>query len=160
MNRALAFVGKRASHRRSYVRLVVLTAVVAGLAPVVSAQDADIVGPLTEGVRCIGPGAKDDLGFNIKKLGKPDDVIGAALNRIAADQTNCELMRVAAAELANAYVVVVPATEEQLAAEAARQKLAQTLAEADQRVGTLKFEMGPPPRNMTRGRGSALGFGQ
>ncbi|RYE42338.1 MAG: hypothetical protein EOP21_08290, partial [Hyphomicrobiales bacterium] len=67
---------------------------------------------------------------------------------------------VAAAELANAYVVVVPATEEQLAAEAARQKLAQTLAEADQRVGTLKFEMGPPPRNMTRGRGSALGFGQ
>lgn len=160
MNRAHAFVGKRASCGWSYARLAVLTTAFGGLAPIVSAQDADIVGPLTEGVRCSSTGAKEDLGLNITKLGKTDDVIGAALNSVAADQTRCEPIRAAAAELAATYIAFAPPTEEELAAEAARQKLAQTLAEADQRVGTLKFEMGPPPRNMTRERASAPGFGQ
>jgi len=160
LNRAHAFDGKRTRFGWSCARLAVLTTAFAGLAPVVSAQDADIVGPLTEGVRCFDPGAKDDLGFNIKKLGKSDDLIAAALNRVAADQTWCEPMRAAAAELANTYIVSPVPTEEELAAEAARQVLAQTLAEADERVGALKFEAGPPPRNMTRGRTSVPGIGQ
>lgn len=144
----------------SSARFAVLTTAFAGLAPLVYAQETDIVGPLTENVRCFGTNAKEDLGYNIKKLEKPDDVIGAALNRVAADQTRCEPMRTAAAELAAIYVVTPPPTEEELAAEAARQALAKTLAEADQRVGALKFELGPPPRNMTRTRASAPGFGQ
>lgn len=160
MNRAKAFVGKRTRGGWSFARHAVLTTALAGLAPVVCAQEVDLVGPLTEGVRCSSTDAKDDLGVNIKKLEEPDDVIGAALNRVAADQTRCEPMRVAAAELANAYTLLALPTDEELAAEAARQKLAQTLAEADQRVGTLRFEMGPPPRNMTKTRTTAPAFGQ
>lgn len=142
------------------MRLAVLTAACAGLAPLVSGQEADIVGPLTENVRCVGANAKDDLGFNIKKLEKPDDVIGDALNRVAADETRCAPMREAATELAQTYIVTPPPTEEELQAENARQVLAQTLAEADQRVGTLRFETGPPPRNMTRDRTPHPGVGQ
>jgi hypothetical protein len=160
LNRAHAFVGKQAKLSWAYVRLAVLTTACTGLAPVVSAQDAEIIGPLIEGVRCSSPGAKEDLGLNIKKLGKTDDVIGAALNSVAADQARCEPIRAAAAELAAPYMAFAPPTEGELAAEAARQRLAQTLAEADQRVGTLRFETGPPPRNMTRARTTAPAFGQ
>ena len=160
MNRAHTFDGKRTRLGWSFVRLAALTTAFAGLAPIVSAQDVDIIGPLTDGVRCLGPNAKEDLGFNIKKLGMPDDVIGEALNRVSADETRCAPIREAATELANTYLLVPPPTEEELAAEAARQKLTQTLAEADRRVGMLKFEAGPPPRNMTRARTSGHGFVQ
>lgn len=160
MNRAHTFDGKRIRLVWSFVRLAVLTTAFAGLAPVVSAQDVDIVGPLTDGVRCLGPNAKEDLGLNIKKLGASDDVIGAVLNRVSADETRCAPVREAARELANTYLLAPPPTEEELAAVAARQKVNQTLAEADRRVGMLKFEAGPPPRNMTRARTSGHAFGQ
>lgn len=158
MNRALTFDGKRTRLGWALAGLAALTAGFAGLAPVVSAQEVDIVGPLTENVRCFGANAKEDLGFNIKKLGMPDDVTGAALNRVAADATRCAPMREAATELAAAYIVPPQPTQEELAAEAARQALARTLAEARQRVVALKFETGPPPRNMTRGRAAVPGF--
>lgn len=160
MNRAHTFVGKRTRFGSPLVRVAVLTAACAGLAPLVSGQETDIVGPLTENVRCFGANAKEDLGYNIKKLGMPNDVIGAALNRVAADETRCAPMREAATELAGALIVVPPPTEEELAVQSSRQVVAQTLAEADRRVGTLKFEAGPPPRNMTRDRAHLPGFSQ
>lgn len=140
------------------MRLGLLTMAVASTAPAISAQENNVDGLLTEDVRCFGSNAKDDLGYNIKKLGVTDEVIGAALNRVAADTELCAPMREAAAELAGVYVVTPPPTEEELVAEAARKALAQTLAEADRRVGALAFEVGPPPRNMTRNRTPAPGF--
>ena len=43
---------------------------------------------------------------------------------------------------------------EEQASASARQAVAQTLAEADRNAASLKFEVGPPPRNMTKGRGA------
>ncbi len=142
------------------MRLATLTLAVTVGAPAVSAQEEDVTGVLTTGVRCFGSNAKEDLGYNIKKLDVTDEVLGAALNRVAADTAQCAPMREAAAELAADYVVTPPPTDEEIAAEGARQALAQTLAEADARVGTMKFEVGPPPRNMTRNRPSTPGSGQ
>lgn len=159
MNRALTFDGKRVRRGWSSARLAALTAVVAGLAPVVSAQEVDIVGPLTGGVRCFGANAKDDLGYNIKKLEMPDAAIGAALNRVAADPALCEPMRTAAAELAGTYIPTPPSTDEDMAAEISKRTLAQTLAEANKRAGALRFEVGPPPRNMTIGMTAHPGSG-
>lgn len=160
MNRVATFDGKRTRPGWHVLRLGMLTLAVTVGAPAVSAQDEDVAGLLTAGVRCFGSNAKEDLGFNIRKLNATDEVLGAALNRVAADTAQCAPMREAAAELAATYHVTPPPSEEEVAAEAARQALAETLAEADRRVGAMKFEVGPPPRNMTRDRPSALGFSQ
>jgi hypothetical protein len=123
-------------------------------APQAFAQDADISGRLIEGVRCSGVTAKEDLGFNIKKLVANGDVIGAALNVVAANSAVCEPIRTAATELAATYVVIVPPSDEELAAQESRAVVEQTLAEAERQATQLKFEVGPPPRNKTRGRGA------
>lgn len=125
------------------------------MAPVALAQDADIVGPLTENVRCFGANAREDLGFNIKKLGNATaEALGAALNQVANDAARCAPLREAAKELAATYVVVPELTPEEQASASAREVVAQTLAEADRNAASMKFEVGPPPRNMTKGRGA------
>ncbi len=136
------------------LRPVALTAALAVAAPHALAQDADIVGQLTANVRCISLSAKEDLEYNIKKLGTTGgEVIGAALNVIAADLQRCEPLRQAATELAGVYVVAPQPTAEDMAAAAAKAMVKDTLAEADAKAANMKFEVGPPPRNMTKGRG-------
>ena len=45
--------------------------------------------------------------------------------------------------------------QDEIAAASARAIVAATLAEADRRVANMKFVIGPPPRNMTKGRNPA-----
>lgn len=134
------------------VRFFVVTIGLAALAPAAFAQEVDVVGPLTEGVRCSEANVKEDLLFNVKRLEATDDVIGAAVNAIAADEARCAPLREAAAELAATYVVIPEPTPEETAVTSARELVEKTLAEADQKAGSLKFEVGPPPRHMTKGR--------
>jgi len=134
------------------VRFFVVMIGLAALAPAAFAQDVDLVGPLTEGVRCFGSNAKEDLVFNVKKLEAADDVIGAALNAIAADEARCAPMREAARELAATYMIIPEPKPEETAVNSARSLVEKTLAEADQKAGSLKFDVGPPPRHMTKGR--------
>ncbi len=134
------------------VRFVVVTIGLAALAPVAFAQDADLAGPLTEGVRCFGSNAKEDFVFNIKKLEATDNVIGTALNGIAADEARCAPMREAARELAATYMIIPEPKPEETAVNSARSLVEKTLAEADRKAGSLKFDVGPPPRHMTKGR--------
>ncbi|MDP3493652.1 MAG: hypothetical protein Q8R82_11090, partial [Hyphomonadaceae bacterium] len=116
---------------------------------------ADITGPLTEGVRCFGSNAREDLGFNIKKLGDAAaEALGPALERVANDESRCAPLREAARELAATYVVVPEPSAGQQASVSSRLVVEQTLAEADRNAASLKFEVGPPPRNMTKGRGA------
>jgi hypothetical protein len=146
---------KRRSGRLSQLlRPVALTAALAVAAPHALAQDADIIGQLTSGVRCISFSAKEDLEFNIKKLGATGgDAISVALTAVAADPQRCEPLRQAAGELAAAYAIVLLPSPEDLAAEAVRAKVKESLAEADAKAANMTFEVGPPPRNMTKGRG-------
>ena len=66
-------------------------------------------------------------------------------------------MRDAANELVAVYPIATPAPVEDPSALAAKHGIDQTLAEADRKAASLKFEVGPPPRNMTRGRGPFSG---
>lgn len=124
------------------------------LAPSAFAQEADIVGPLTEGVRCFGSNAKEDLEYNLKKLETTNEAIGAALHTVANDAARCAPLREAAAELAGTYVVHPVLSAEDVAEASARKVVEQTLAEADRNAASLEFEVGPPPRKMTAGRGA------
>lgn len=121
-------------------------------APYAVAQDPDLSLALAGNVRC-SVSAKDDIAYNIKKLTAAPEAIAAALNLIAADQARCSPVREAATALAAGYVPAAPAqTPEQQQAAQTQAILAQTLAEADKQAAQLKFEVGPPPRNMTSGR--------
>jgi hypothetical protein len=133
-------------------RLVALTALLSAYAPFALAQDAELPGILTDGVRCLGVNAKDDLGLNVRKLEATPEAITAALNQVAADETRCAPVREAAAELAASYILASTPSEEELAERFAKAIVAQTLAEADSKAATMKFDVGPPPRNMTSGR--------
>lgn len=138
------------------LRFTALTIAVASVAPHAFAQEADLVGQLASSVRCSAAIAKEDLGFNISKLGTPNEATAAALNTIAADATRCEPLRQAAAELAPTFILTPAPTEEELAASAARAMINEVLAEAEAKAESLKFDVGPPPRNMTKGRAPAF----
>jgi len=136
------------------LRLFTIAGLAVAAAPVAAAQGSvDLVSQLLQGGRCSATSAKDDLEFNLKKLKDlAGSEIGTALNGIAADEARCAPIRDAAKALAAGYVVVpAPSETEQLQA-AAQDIVMQALAEAEARATRLKFEVGPPPRNMTRGR--------
>lgn len=142
------------------LRLVALPIVLNVFAPHSVAQDADITGPLTDAVRCLGPNAREDLDFNIKKLGAPSETIGVALRVVAADEARCAPLREAAAELALLYPAQPAPTTADLEAASARQRVEQTLAEADRNAASLKFKVGPPPPRMTKERADGAGDDQ
>jgi len=140
---------------RRLVHSVALTVVLSCSVPAALAQDANLVGSLTEGVRCSATNAKEDLESNIRKLQAANELIGAALGSVANDEGSCQPMRDAANELVAVYLIATPAPVEDPSA-AARQVIDQTLADADRKAASMKFEVGPPPRNMTRGREMGL----
>lgn len=136
------------------VRAIALAVLLAGLSPSAIAQDTDIIRSLTDGVRCVAPTAKEDLELNIKKLAAPADMIGVALGVVTNDEARCQPIRNAANELVAVYAMATPAPVEDAAAATAGRLIDETLADADGNAASLKFEVGPPPRNMTKGRGS------
>lgn len=138
---------------------VVLTTALIGSAPAAIAQEGDIAGPLTEGVSCSGSSARNDLELNIQKLEAANEAVGAALSRVAGDATRCAPVREAANELAAVYLVATPPDVQEPAALSAGSVVEQTLAEADRNAASLKFEVGPPPRNMTKARNMTKGRG-
>lgn len=121
------------------------------IAPSAFAQEPDLSAVLASNVRCAAS-AKDDLGYNLQKLTLPPETIGAALNLISSDPARCAPVREAAAALAAAYSAPPAPAPQDLVDAQTRAAVAQTLADADRRAAQLKFEVGPPPRNMTSGR--------
>jgi hypothetical protein len=84
--------------------------------------------------------------------GTPGDVVVGLLNQLSADAATCRPVRDAAKELSTAVVdASATAASEEIAA-ASGAIVDATLAEADRRAASLKFKVGPPPRNMTQGR--------
>ena len=74
-----------------------------------------------------------------------------ALDAVSADATACTQIKDAASALALELSDANPGQDAN-AAEAAAERMKQVLAEADQRAASLRFEVGPPPRNLTRSR--------
>ncbi len=120
-------------------------------APSVLAQEPDPTIALTNGVRCSSAYARGDIEANVRKLTMPADAVLAALNLVAADAQRCAPIRDAATELAASPALPQLAAPDPAAAQS-QAVIAQTLADANSKAGQLKFEVGPPPRNMTDGR--------
>lgn len=136
------------------MRLLLTSSVFFFVAPIAHAQDAEaLIGGLTANVHCSGGNAADDIKYNIKKQGASEEALAAALSQVAADESRCVALRDAARELSSGYIVVPPVSEEDLNATASRAVVDQALADAASRSASLKFDVGPPPRNVTRERG-------
>jgi hypothetical protein len=133
-----------------------LVAIAAGLAfatPAFAQQTGDLARTLAKGASCASPAsAKADLQEKINAVGAaPGDLI-AGLNAVNADSAACQPVRDAAKDIATAIAAAVPATEDERIAAASRAVVDAALAEAEQRVASLRFEVGRPPRNMTQAR--------
>jgi len=123
------------------------------LAPAAYAQEAaDLASSFGNGVRCQQERAADDLSYNIARAGETDPVrIIDALTRLGADDSACEPVRLAAQTLASEWSNRT-GSDQVNELEAARQAVNATLAEAEQRAAAMKFEVGPPPLNLSRGK--------
>lgn len=84
----------------------------------------------------------------------PPDAIVSALYQIVGRDDVCAPARDAARALAEATAAAAPALADQRLASASSAIVAATLAEAERRAANLTFEVGPPPRFMTRERKS------
>jgi hypothetical protein len=111
---------------------------------------------LAKGAACASPDASDGLLTAVAKTAAPAADILAALEVIAGDANACEPVRSAAKELAVSLAGSVPAAAEFQTAVASIPAIAETQAEAERRAASLKFEVGPPPANLTRGRSPGL----
>jgi hypothetical protein len=120
-------------------------------APSAHAQDADPSAVLTAGVRCSPAYARADIETNIRKLILAPDLVLPALNLLAGVPQRCPAIRDAATELA-ASTTLAALTAPDPAVAQGQAIVAQTLAEANNKAGQLKFDVGPPPRNMTDGK--------
>jgi hypothetical protein len=84
----------------------------------------------------------------------PPDAIVSALYQIVGRDDVCAPAHEAARALAEATVAAAPALADRRLASESSAIVAATLAEAERRAANLKFEVGPPPRFMTRERKS------
>ena len=150
----LATLQERGAPRRVAVRLAAGAAGLAMLVmvPAANAQDVDeLTKTLTDGVRCEDASALPDLSANLAKVpSAAAEMVTAALTALAADETTCEPVRVAALSLV--ADTGTPADTGANAPDPARALVEATLAEADRRAAAMKFEVGPPPLNLSRGR--------
>jgi hypothetical protein len=74
-----------------------------------------------------------------------------ALDEISTDTAVCAQINDAASALALELSDSNPG-KDAVEAEAAAERMKQILAEADQRAASIRFEVGPPPPNLTRSR--------
>lgn len=140
------------------MRVLIFSAAALLAAPCAIAQ-TPAAGPdaLTKDVACAASAAKPALDANVRKeLGDGQgarSAMAARLNQISSDSTVCGPVRDAAKDLASTYAAADPASGP-TASHAPNAAVAEALAEAQRRLANLKFEVGPPPRNMTKGRTS------
>lgn len=122
------------------------------LAPAAHAQDAAALAKsLGADVRCQETRAVADLSANVAESGGTDQtMLLEALTLIGADEAACTQVRDAARSLAADLTASV--NPEAGVKVAARAVVDATLAEADRRSASMKFEVGPPPLNLSRGR--------
>ena len=136
--------------------------------PVDAAMDSGrleaLVRSLWDGVSCTSGNPRDGLDERGRKSGASQADIGAALAIISSSGDLCVPVRMAAsamsAELvarqAAAFQAAQPAEPASGALAAAQASLANAALEAEARAASTRFTVGPPPRNLTRGRIAGL----
>lgn len=118
------------------------------------APEPDVVSGLTTmlqaGVPCTIPDATRYLSLNVYRSAASTRELITALGQLAIDMDVCAPIRSAAAEQA-AGLSETGLAADPMAAALARERMAQTFQEAETHAGSMRFEVGPPPRNLTRG---------
>lgn len=131
--------------------LALAAAGVAGAQP--PAPEPGVVSGLTNmlqaGVPCTIPDATRYLSLNVYRSAASTRELITALGQLAMDLDVCAPIRSAASEQA-AGLSETGLAADPLAAALARERIAQTFQEAETHAGTMRFEVGPPPRNLTR----------
>lgn len=111
---------------------------------------------LSDGLSCSGAGPGDVLEDRAKKSGAAPADLGVALALISSNSDLCPPIRTAASALAGEYSTqqaqALADAQKAKADEAARAVLSADEIEAQVAAASTKFEIGPPPRNLTRGR--------
>ncbi|MDP3738001.1 MAG: hypothetical protein Q8R02_11460 [Hyphomonadaceae bacterium] len=137
------------------LRLFLVSAGLLLTSPAIAQQAVTDTAQLVLGVSCTSAAeARIGLESAVSRSlqGSADDAVIAALNQISADASVCSPARDAATELSNAIVDASASAAIREIAVASGSIVGVTLAEADRRAANLKFKVGPPPRNMTKGR--------
>jgi hypothetical protein len=119
--------------------------------PTAFAQDAaSLAKTLGQGVRCLDDRASGDLSEAVARVGNVDPVVVLdALTALSVDTATCQPVRTAAVALITERTAL---SNEVNVQDAARAVVDATLAEAELRAASMKFEVGPPPLNLSRGR--------
>lgn len=108
---------------------------------------------LVKDVSCGSTDALDGLNANIAASGASSPDVQIALGVIAADAAVCPAIR----DAARGFVLSPPPSPAGgHAASASSAVIADALAEAERRAANMKFEVGPPPPRLTRGRNPGL----
>jgi hypothetical protein len=125
-----------------------------------------LVKTLPDGVSCNAGNPRDILEERGRKSGASPADIGAAMAIISSSGSVCDPVRAAAsslsADLAAQRMAALPPEPENptdaasRAALAARASQANEALEAEARAASTRFDLGPPPRNLTRGRIAGL----
>jgi hypothetical protein len=162
MTRAEHSIGVR---RTSAAAAGLILLIIAGVrfAPVASAQPTGLIAQLKAGIVCGESSASDRLMRNANGSGADLNDILMALDEISIDPKACPQIKDAASALAlkldqddnrpqsdSAVANVFDDAADTVAV--ADLRLQQILAEADKRAASMRFEVGPPPRKMTRNR--------
>lgn len=139
--------------RGALAGLVVLAAAGAATAQTPD-QMTGLTATLQAGVPCTASGATRYLSMNVYRSSASTRELISALRVLALDLDICAPIRTAASEQA-ASLSETGLAADPMAAELAREQIARTFQEAETSAGTMRFEVGPPPRNLTRGKGSS-----
>jgi hypothetical protein len=123
----------------------------AALAPIASGQEPALVTRLKAGLTCAEPDAGNQLLRNADDSAADLSALLVALDEISNDTAVCAQINEAAFGLALELSDSNPG-QDAVEAKAAAERMKQILAEADQRAASSRFEVGPPPPNLTRSR--------
>ena len=123
-----------------------------------------LVHSVSDGVSCTNGNPRDGLDERSRKSGASQADIGAALAIISSSGDVCAPVRIAAsamsAELLARQAAAFQATQSVDVASStsatAQAGLANAALEAEARAASTRFQVGPPPRNLTRGRLAGL----
>lgn len=109
---------------------------------------------LQAGVPCTLGDASRYLAMNASRSAASTRDLINALGELSINLDVCAPIRTAASEQA-AGLSDTGLGADPLAVEMARERVTQTFQEAETHAGTMRFEVGPPPRNLTRGHGGS-----
>lgn len=104
---------------------------------------------IKEGAPCAEPGAADVLFQNVVASDASSADLIAALGELANSKRACPPLSAAANDLI-AKLSAAEAGVDPVDAMVAREQVAQVLRDADNKASALTFEVGPPPRHVTR----------